>query len=135
MTDAQIQAALMIYIVVVVVICLVSIVFSIVIYWRIFSRAGYSGAMSILMLIPIANLVALIILAFGEWPILRELNMLRQQVGSQPPSQYPPFNPQGPQFSPGPTYPSGPNYQPGPNPNYQPGSNPNNQSGPNYPRQ
>ncbi len=52
----------------------VAIIFSAVVYWRIFSKAGYSGAMGLLMFIPIANIVVLCILAFGEWPIYRELN-------------------------------------------------------------
>jgi len=82
----------------------VAIIFSAVVYWRIFSKAGYSGAMGLLMFIPIANIVVLCILAFGEWPIYRELNYLRQQVvlGDQyspfrqefPPQKFPP--PQSP---------------------------------------
>jgi len=39
------------------------------IWWRIFKKAGYHGAMGLLMLVPIANLVALCILAFSNWPI------------------------------------------------------------------
>ena len=74
---------------------LVGIIFAVIVYWRIFAKAGYSGALSLLMFVPIANIVMLCILAFGEWPIYKELNYLRQQVGrgqpygqSQPP-QYP----------------------------------------------
>ena len=55
---------------------LVAIIFAVVIYWRIFSKAGYSGALGILMLIPIVNIVMLCILAFGQWPIYKELNYL-----------------------------------------------------------
>lgn len=84
------------YLAIVGIIGLISIVFAVVIWWKIFSKAGYSGAMSLLMFIPIANLVVICILAFGEWPVLSELNMLRQQVRSMP--QYPPANPQGPQY-------------------------------------
>ena len=77
---------------------LAAIIFSVVIYWKIFSKAGYSGAMGLLMFVPIANIVVLCILAFGEWPIYKELNYLRQQAvrGQQyPPSpqQYPPSTP------------------------------------------
>jgi hypothetical protein len=72
---------------------LVAIIFAVVIYWRIFSKAGYSGALGILMLIPIVNIVMLCILAFGQWPIYKELNYLRQQVAQgqrypAPPQQY-----------------------------------------------
>src|SRR5579859_1617340 len=57
------------FIIVYLVILLAIIVFSVIVYWKIFSKAGYSGAMGLLMFVPIANLVALCILAFGEWPI------------------------------------------------------------------
>jgi hypothetical protein len=40
--------------------------------WRIFSKAGYSGAMALLALIPgLGPLICLCILAFGNWPALR----------------------------------------------------------------
>jgi uncharacterized membrane protein YhaH (DUF805 family) len=38
-------------------------------FWRIFAKAGYSGALSLLNLIPgVGNLVCILILAFGTWP-------------------------------------------------------------------
>lgn len=38
-------------------------------YWRIFEKAGFSGALSLLNLIPgPGNLICLIILAFSQWP-------------------------------------------------------------------
>jgi len=89
---------------------LVGIIFSVIVYWRIFAKAGYSGALGLLMFVPIANIVMLCVLAFAEWPIYKELNYLRQQVGrgpqSQPPpqqfsssSQYPQYGqPQPPQY-------------------------------------
>ncbi len=37
--------------------------------WRICNRAGYSGAMSLLHLIPgVGTLIVMAILAFGAWP-------------------------------------------------------------------
>jgi hypothetical protein len=90
---------------------LLVIVFAIIIYWRIFSKAGYSGAMGLLMFVPIANIVALCILAFGEWPIYKELNYLRQQAGRGP--QYPPSPQQYPPSTPAvlpQQYPSSPQY-------------------------
>lgn len=39
-------------------------------FWRIFSKAGYSGWLSLLMLVPIVNIVMLYFLAFSEWPKL-----------------------------------------------------------------
>ncbi len=72
------------------------IVFAIIIYWKIFSKAGYSGALGLLMFVPIANIVVLCILAFGEWPIYRELNQLRQMAASRYAQN--PQNPQYPQY-------------------------------------
>jgi heme/copper-type cytochrome/quinol oxidase subunit 2 len=84
-------------------ISLAAMVFGIIIYWKIFSKAGYSGAMSLLMLVPIANIIVICMLAFGNWPVLQELEQLRAQVrgGGQPfpqqPSFYPPQPPPYPQ--------------------------------------
>jgi hypothetical protein len=40
-------------------------------YSKIFSKAGYSGALALLMLIPGVNLAVLFWFAFAEWPALR----------------------------------------------------------------
>lgn len=37
-------------------------------FWRISQRAGYSGWLSLLMLIPLVNLGFLYFLAFASWP-------------------------------------------------------------------
>ena len=76
---------------------LIGLIFAIIIYWRIFSKAGYSGARSLLMLIPVVNLIIIIMFAFSEWPIQQELNRLRAMSGGRPggfPPQYPPQAPQ-----------------------------------------
>lgn len=52
------------------------IIFIIVLYWRIATKAGYSGALSLLMFIPLVNLVMLILFAFSEWPIQQRLRAL-----------------------------------------------------------
>ena len=94
---------------------LIVIIFAVIIYWRIFSKAGYSGALSLLMFVPIANIIVLCVLAFGNWPIYKELNFLRQQAAQgqrnpAAPQQYPqssspvaypqqfPSSPQYPQY-------------------------------------
>ena len=46
-------------------------------YWKIFSKAGYSGALSLLMLIPLVNVIMLFFLAFADWPALK--NAQKQQ--------------------------------------------------------
>jgi hypothetical protein len=50
------------------------IAFTIWIYWRIFTKAGFNGALSLLNLVPGAGqLICIIILAFGRWPIEDQL--------------------------------------------------------------
>jgi hypothetical protein len=39
--------------------------------WRICSKAGFRGALSLLILVPLANLFLLFFLAFADWPALR----------------------------------------------------------------
>ncbi len=90
---------------------LIGLIFAIIIYWRIFSKAGYSGARSLLMLIPVVNLIIIIMFAFSEWPIQRELNQLRMMSGGRP-GGFPPQYPQPGQYPPPaqygqPQYPSG----------------------------
>ena len=48
------------------------------IWWRIFRRAGFHGAMGLLMLIPAVNVILLFVLAFGGWPMEKELKNLRR---------------------------------------------------------
>ena len=40
-------------------------------FWKIFSKAGFSGALSLLMLVPLVNLVMIFVLAFAPWPSLK----------------------------------------------------------------
>lgn len=42
-------------------------------FWRIFAKAGYNGALSLLNLIPVGSLICILILAFGRWPIEDQL--------------------------------------------------------------
>jgi hypothetical protein len=60
------------------------IVFSLVINWLIVSKAGYNGALSLLALVPVVNLIAIIIFAFSEWPVRRELALARSGRGDWP---------------------------------------------------
>jgi amino acid transporter len=75
-------------------------IFIIFVYWRIVSKAGYNGALSLLALVPIVNIVMLCIFAFSEWPIQKELNQLRQQLAMSGQQPYPPSGqyPQYPQM-------------------------------------
>lgn len=42
-------------------------------WWKIVKKTGYHGALGILMLVPIANIIMMAILAFRDWPIHKEL--------------------------------------------------------------
>jgi hypothetical protein len=70
------------------VIWLALIIFFVIIHCKIFSKAGYHWALGLLMMVPIANLVMMCVLAFGQWPIHRELEALkRSQMAPPPPGQ------------------------------------------------
>jgi len=56
-----------------------------VIFCRIFSKAGYHWALGLLMLVPIACIIMPFVLAFGQWPIYKELQQLRQQQNKASP--------------------------------------------------
>ncbi len=43
-------------------------------FWRICSKAGFSGWLSFLILIPMVNLVFLYFLAFSDWPANRRIS-------------------------------------------------------------
>jgi uncharacterized membrane protein (DUF485 family) len=47
------------------------------VYCRIFSKAGYSWALGLLTVVPIANLIILVFLAFANWPIEQRLSQLQ----------------------------------------------------------
>jgi len=49
---------------------LIFIVLVIVPFWFIFQKAGYSKWLSILMVVPIVNIIMLFFLAFSTWPAL-----------------------------------------------------------------
>ena len=81
--------------------------FTTVLMWRILDKAGYSGALSLLLLIPFVNgiifLVLLAILAFSEWPARTQPGWVAvpavpvyplQQQGYYPPQPQYPTHPQ-----------------------------------------
>lgn len=53
------------------------------VWWKIFSRAGYCGALGLLMFVPLINLIMLCKLAFREWPVQRRLNQLKRLLPSE----------------------------------------------------
>jgi type II secretory pathway component PulF len=53
------------------IICLIIVILIILPFWFIFSKAGYSKWLSLLMVVPIVNIVMLYFLAFSTWPSRR----------------------------------------------------------------
>jgi hypothetical protein len=67
------------------------VAFTLWVYWRIFAKAGYNGALSLLNLIPgVGPLICMLILAFGRWPIE---DQLAASQGSMSPTMPPPAQP------------------------------------------
>ena len=51
--------------------------------WRICSRAGFSGALALLVIIPFGVIVLLFVLAFAEWPALRRRPGQQEELAEQ----------------------------------------------------
>ena len=61
---------------IIVVTSLVGLLIPVALFWRICVKAGYSGALSLVYLLPVFGLyVLLAVLAFGEWPMDREARL------------------------------------------------------------
>jgi len=54
----------------IVILCVIPVLalLNVIPFWMICTKAGFPGALSLLMLVPIANLVLLFYIAFAEWP-------------------------------------------------------------------
>ena len=87
---------------------LIFLVILVGIYYLIINKTGYNPWLSLLILIPgLGGLIIVIMLAFTEWPIQREVRELRARLGggggyggggyTPPPPPYPP----GPSIAPG----------------------------------
>lgn len=68
-----------IFIAFVILMFLIVLIIKALIYCKIFSKAGYCWALGLLMFVPIANIIMPFVLAFGDWPIQKELRVLKQQ--------------------------------------------------------
>jgi len=76
-TNAGAAAGLMAFMGAYLIFVIVVLVISLIINWVIATKAGYPGAYSLLLLIPLVNIIIIILFAFTEWPIQRELKALR----------------------------------------------------------
>ena len=84
-------AAIAAYFGILAIVVLVIVGLSVVVHWKIAAKAGYNPALSLLMLVPGANLIVQCIFAFSEWPVERELKRARGEAG--PPQWTPPAAP------------------------------------------
>lgn len=41
-------------------------------FWKICEKAGFNGALGLLMLVPIANAILPLYVAFAKWPVLEQ---------------------------------------------------------------
>ena len=57
------------------------VILAIVCWCKIFGKAGFSPWMGLLMLVPFVGLIMILVLAFSEWPIQRELAMAKRRGG------------------------------------------------------
>ncbi|HEY1976107.1 MAG TPA: hypothetical protein VGG89_06175 [Candidatus Baltobacteraceae bacterium] len=71
------------------IIILACIAFFVWCYWKIAAKAGYNPALSLLMLVPLGNLIILAIFAFGRWPIEDRLAALEGGQSYTPPPSSP----------------------------------------------
>ena len=69
----------LIFVALVILMGLIVAVIKVLIFCKIFSKAGYCWALGLLMLVPIANIIMPFVLAFANWPIQKELRLLKQQ--------------------------------------------------------
>ncbi len=69
----------MIFFLIIMLFALLTSILMVVAYCKICSRTGHNWALGLLMLVPVANVVLPLILAFTDWPIQKELRQLKQQ--------------------------------------------------------
>ncbi len=69
---------------VLVLVYLAIVVVSFVAAVRVVTKAGYSGWWVLITLVPVVNFVMVLVFAFSDWPVLREIRVLRAQAPSWP---------------------------------------------------
>jgi len=65
-----------------VVITAVILTLALLIAWKVFTKAGYSGAMSLLLLVPVVGIGVMLWFAFTNWPVENEVKILRMRIKS-----------------------------------------------------
>jgi len=41
-------------------------------FWKIFTKAGYPGVLSLVMFVPLVNIILIYYFAFAKWPAIKE---------------------------------------------------------------
>jgi hypothetical protein len=67
---------------VVLVLFAVTLIVLAIVFYKLFTKAGFNGALGLLMLVPVVNLGVALYLAFAEWPVLAELGRVKLQAAS-----------------------------------------------------
>jgi Protein of unknown function (DUF2510) len=75
-TGVAVSVVLFIYLAIVVISILAAV--------KVVTKAGYSGWWVLITLVPVLNFVMLLVFAFSEWPVVREVKTLRAQLSSWP---------------------------------------------------
>jgi hypothetical protein len=68
------------------IILVVVLAVSIVPYWMIWKKAGFSPWFSLLILVPVANLIAIYVLAFSQWRVVPVSQSVANFTYHNPPS-------------------------------------------------
>jgi len=53
-------------------------------FWYIFKKAGFTPALSLLMIVPLANLLILYYVAFSHWEIRPQTEPFNERTGTVP---------------------------------------------------
>jgi uncharacterized membrane protein YhaH (DUF805 family) len=51
--------------------------------WKIFTKAGFSGWLAVLMVVPIVNILVEYYVAFSDWPLSRENRQLKNAAAGR----------------------------------------------------
>ncbi len=63
------------------------LLFFIVPFWKIFGKAGFPRMLSLLMIVPLVNVVVVFYVAFARWPVRRELEAMKKNSSPKKASQ------------------------------------------------
>jgi hypothetical protein len=74
----------------------IAAIISIIPYWMIYKKAGFSPWLSLFSIIPMANLIVLYIVAFSQWKVVPVAQLQTGYPAPYPPAYPAPYPPQVP---------------------------------------